>query len=101
MSITKAGNTQVRRLLVEAAHCYNRGQIGYKSKDLKERQSGCSAESIAYADRANVRLRKRYFQFVRRNKNPNVACVAIARELACFIWGMMVNKYDRSPQIVP
>ena len=101
LSITKAGNTQVRRLLVEAAHCYNRGQIGYKSKDLKERQSGCSAESIAYADRANVRLRKRYYQFVRRNKNPNVACVAIARELACFIWGMMVNKYDRKPQINP
>ena len=101
LSITKAGNSQVRRLLVEAAHCYNRGQIGFKSKDLKARQSGNSAEVIAYADRANVRLRKRYFKFVKRSKAPNVACVAIARELACFIWGMMVNKYDRKSQIVP
>ena len=100
LSITKAGNTQVRRLLVETAHCYNRGQVGYKSKDLKERQAGCPAEVIAYADRANVRLRKRYYKFISRNKNSNVACVAIARELACFIWGMMVNKYDRKPQIV-
>ena len=100
LGITKAGNVHVRRLLVEAAHCYNRGQVGYKSKDLKARQAGCPPEVIAYADRANVRLRKRYFRFLKNNKNPNVSCVAIARELACFIWGMMVNKYDRNPQIV-
>ena len=101
LSITKAGNRQVRRLLLEAAHCYNRGQIGYKSKDLKQRQSGCSADVIAYADRANVRLKKKYFRLIARNKTPNVVYIAIARELACFIWGMMVNKYDRNPQIVP
>jgi transposase len=95
LGITHAGNNLLRRLLVESAHCYNRGQIGYKSKDLKARQSACSAEVVAYADRANIRLKKRYFRLLSTGKNPNVACVAIARELACFIWGMMVNKYNK------
>ncbi len=35
--ITKAGNSQVRRLLIEAAHSLCRGNIGYKSKELKRR----------------------------------------------------------------
>ena len=30
LGITKAGNTHVRRLLVEAAQCYGRGQVGHK-----------------------------------------------------------------------
>ena len=32
LSITKAGNRHVRLLLTEAAQCYSRGQIGFKSK---------------------------------------------------------------------
>ena len=36
--ITKAGNSHLRRLLIEAAQCYNRGKVGYKSKALKARQ---------------------------------------------------------------
>ena len=45
------------------------------------------------ADRANERLRRRYYHMVLgNNKKANVAKVAIARELACFIWGMMTGK---------
>lgn len=92
LSITKAGNCHVRMLLVEAAQCYGRGQIGYKSAALKTRQQGNAPEVIAYADRANERLRRKYYKMVlAHGKCANVAKTAIARELACFIWGMMTD----------
>ena len=92
LGITKAGNRHLRMLLVEAAQCYGRGQIGYKSKALKARQEGNPASVIAYADRANERLRRRYYHLVLgANKKNNVAKTAVARELACFIWGMMTE----------
>ena len=92
MGITKAGNTHVRRLLVEAAQSYGRGKIGYKSQALKNRQAGNSPQVIAYADKANERLRRRYYNMLFRGKRANVAKTALARELACFIWGMMNDK---------
>lgn len=93
LGITKAGNTHVRRLLVEAAQSYTRGQVGYKSAALKKRQAGNTPEVIAYADRANERLRRKYYKMVLSgSKRSNVAKTAVARELACFIWGMMTNR---------
>lgn len=59
-AITKTGNSHVRRLLIEAAQSLAKGTIGYKSKELKRRQSGNRVEVIAYADKANERLRRRY-----------------------------------------
>lgn len=92
LGITKAGNTHVRRLLVEAAQCYGRGQVGHKSKALKARQQGNLPEVIAYADKANERLRRKYYKMVlSQGKKANVAKTAIARELACFMWGMMTD----------
>lgn len=92
LGITKAGNSHVRTLLVEAAQSYTRGQAGYKSKTLKERQYGNTADVIAYADKANERLRRKYYHMVLcKNKKANVAKTAIARELACFMWGMMTG----------
>ena len=88
-NITRAGNTQMRTLLVEAAHCMARGRIGYKSKVLRKRQEGNSPQVIAYADHANERLRRKYYHMIRHGKKHSVTIVAIARELACFIWGMM------------
>ena len=38
LGITKAGNRHLRILLIEAAQCYGRSQVGYKSKDLRARQ---------------------------------------------------------------
>ena len=82
----------MRMLLTEAAQGYTRGQIGFKSKELKVRQAGNSAEVIAYADKANIRIRRKYYKMVLgKNKKHNVAKTAITRELACFIWGMMTN----------
>lgn len=93
LGITKAGNRHVRLLLTEASQCYARGQVGFKSKELKARQSGNTPEVIAYADKANKRLRRRYYKLVlNKCKKHNVAKTAIARELACFMWGMMTDR---------
>ena len=90
--ITKQGNTFLRKLLVECAQSFSRASSG-KSEALKKRQEGNTPEVIAYADKANERLRKRYMRLVLHNrKNHNKATVAIARELACFIWRMMTGN---------
>ena len=90
--ITKAGNSHLRLLLIEAAGGICKGMIGHKSKDLRARQNGNTAEVIAYADKANTRLRGRYYRLIRHGKKRNVAVAAIARELACFVWGMMTDN---------
>ena len=89
--ITKAGNSHLRKLLIESASHYNRGAAGKKSLVLKQRQNGNRPEVIAYADRASERLRRKYVHITMRAKPVNVAKTAVARELACFIWGMMTE----------
>ena len=91
-SITKAGNSHLRRLLVKVAQSYTRGNVGHKSVALKQRQQGNPPEIIAYADKANERLRRRFYKMtLNKGVNRNVATTAIARELACFVWGMMTE----------
>ena len=90
--ISKMGNSHLRRLLIEAAQGICKGMVGQKSKELRARQNGNTAEVIAYADKANIRLRSRYYRFIRHGKKKNVAAAAIARELACFVWGMMTDN---------
>ncbi len=86
LSITKADDTHVRNLLVEAAQEFVRYQIGYKSAALKQRQAGNPPEGIGFANKANARLRQRYYRMVlSQNKRPNIAKTAVERELACFI----------------
>ena len=92
--ITKAGNSHLRKLLVEAAQGICKGQTGHKSKELKKRQSGQSDVVVAYADKGNIRFRKKYYRMIHAGKMRNTAVTAIARELACFIWGMMTNHYN-------
>ena len=94
LPITKAGNSHLRKLLVEAAQSYTHGKAGHKSKKLLAKQEGNPQDVIAYADRANTRLRNKYYKMLLgRQKNANVAKTAIARELACFIWGMMTDHF--------
>jgi transposase len=90
--LSKAGNSHLRRLLIESARGICKGAIGHKSKELESRQEGNKADVIAYADKANTRLRSRYYKMIRHGKKKNVAVAAIARELACFVWGMMTDN---------
>ena len=92
LSITKAGNSHLRLLLTEAAGGICKGAVGHKSKELRARQNGNTAEVIAYADKANTRLRSKYYRMIRHGKKRNVAVAAVARELACFVWGMMTDN---------
>ena len=92
LGISKAGNTHLRCLLIEAAKGICKGAIGHKSKELRSRQNGQSAEIISYADKANTRLRSKYYRMIRHGKKKNVAVAAVARELACFVWGMMTGN---------
>ena len=81
----------MRKLLTEASGGICKGQIGHKSKDLKARQYGSPPEVIAYADKANERLRRKYYRMIRHGKKRNIAVTAVAREPACFIFFSFSN----------
>ena len=84
--IGKNGNKRVRRLLVEVSWHYRHP---YKiSKVLKQRRKDQPQWAIDIADRAGLRLRKRYWYLVNHGKIPSKATVAVARELAGFIWSV-------------
>ena len=90
--LSKAGNSHLRLLLIESSKGICRGAVGKKSKELKARQLGNPVEVITYADMANARMRSKYYKMIRRGKKANVAVAAIARELACFVWGIMTDN---------
>ena len=85
--ITKAGNKRIRRLLVESAwHYRHRPRIG---KQLKRRRHDQPPWALDIADRAMTRLHRRYWRLVDRGKPPGVVVVALARELAGFLWSVL------------
>ena len=50
-------------------------------------------EIIAYADKCRQKIKHRMTNLeIRNGKNANVATTAGARELACFVWGMMTGN---------
>lgn len=86
-SITKTGNAHLRRVLVEAAwHYRHRPRL---SGQLKQRQEGQPAHRRALAWKAQQRLHRRFHRLVARGKRPQVAIIAVARELAGFVWALM------------
>lgn len=87
--ITKAGPVGVRTALVEAAWAYHhRPGIGVT---LGRRQAGASAETLARSWTAQQRLCAKYKKMTAHGKPPAVAVVAIARELAGFVWAEMTS----------
>lgn len=82
-AITKAGNSHCRHVLVQAAWSYrHRPAVGAA---LKKRQAGQDAQVIAHAWKAQHRLFT-LFHRVAAKKPPQVAAVAVARELVGFLW---------------
>ena len=82
--ITKTGNVHVRRLLVEAAWAYLRGPK--VSEIIRKRQQDLPQPIIDIAWRAQLRLCKKYRRMILKGKNSKLAAVAVARELAGFVW---------------
>jgi transposase len=94
--ITKAGNTRARRMLVESAWTYRLparigAQILGRNENLPQ-----SIKDIAW--KAQIRLCARHRRLVRAGKPSNVVNVAIARELAAFVWAIATNdRYGQTP----
>jgi transposase len=85
-AITKAGNAHARRLLTEAAWNYRfTPRLGYRAQ---RRQEGLSEAIRAHAWKAQLRLTARFAKLRARNVQINKICVAVARELAGFIWAI-------------
>jgi len=85
-AITKAGNSSARRALVEAAWAY---QYGAKVSTLiARRQADVSKAVLDIAWKAQVRLCARFRRLAARRMNRNKIVVAIARELAGFVWAI-------------
>jgi len=84
--ITKAGNGHLRRLFVEAAWSYRHRDI--TSRELAKRRQGCPSEVIQIARKAQHRLHRKFSRLTSRGKLNQVAVVAVARELAGFVWAM-------------
>jgi transposase len=84
-SITKAGPGHARRLLVEAAHHYRyQPRVG---QALARRQEGQDPRVVAIAWRAQQRLHQRWTHLHGQRRKPSgVVAIAVARELAAFLW---------------
>ena len=87
--ITKCGNSRIRKLMIEAVNAIKKSNPYNKSKRVQARQRGQDPLVIAYADKGVKRIKNKIQTLEKHGKNHNVAKTAGARELACFIWGMM------------
>jgi transposase len=84
--ITKTGNGHVRRVLVEAAWQYR--YPARKTAVLQRRAERASEQVQEIAWKAQKRLCARYRLLEARGKLKVQVCIAIARELAGFIWAI-------------
>jgi transposase len=82
--ITKTGSRYARRILVEAAWHYSRTpRVGAA---LAARHEGLPDHVLQIAWRAQHRLHRVHRRMQAHKKPLNVANVACARELSCFLW---------------
>ncbi|MDT0630113.1 transposase, partial [Alteromonas sp. W364] len=85
-SITKTGNVRARRLLIEGAQSYR--HPANVSKEHQLRQEGLPKIVIDTAWKAQLRLCQRYQRLMQQGKHHNVIKVAIAREMAAYMWAI-------------
>lgn len=84
--LTKTGNTHLRRLLVEIAHCYTRRVSAGAA--LQQRRQNADPRWVQIALKAQIRLHKRYLHLIFKGKTRNEAIAAMAREFCGFLWEM-------------
>jgi transposase len=85
-AITKAGNTHARRALIEGAWAYRHPAKVSRHLQLRLETQPKVIQDISW--KAQVRLCRRYRRLGARGKHANVVTVAIARELAGFMWAI-------------
>jgi transposase len=82
--ITKTGNSHARRALIEGAWAYR--YPAQVSRHLHLRLEKLPPVIQDISGKAQVRLCQRYRRLVARGKQVNQVVVAIAREMAAFVW---------------
>jgi transposase len=88
-SITKTGNSHLRRIAVEAAWSYRlRPGVG---PALRKRQQGVAEEIKEIAWKAQHRLHKRYSRLSAAGKDRRKIITAVGRELLGFIWAIGIK----------
>ena len=92
-AITKTGNSHARRMLVESAWSYR--FPARQTMHLKRKAKNASEEAKVIAWRAQKRLCGRYRTLTQAGKNTKLVCVAIARELAGFIWDIACHEMPK------
>jgi transposase len=85
-SITKTGNSHIRRVMIESAWHYQHCSVA--GKTLKKRREGLPAEVLEIARKCDQRLSKKFRHMVNRGKDRRKTAVAVSRELAGFVWAM-------------
>jgi transposase len=85
-AITKTGNSHARRVLVEGAWAYRYPAKVSRHLQLRLEKVPKAIQDISW--KAQVRLCKRYRRLLARGKNANQVVVAIAREMAAFVWAI-------------
>jgi transposase len=88
--ITKAGNTHVRKLLIEAAW-HHRRLYRPSAPTLQSGYFAVPGPVKALAKKANSRLHDRALYLKGRRLNPCKANTAVARELAGFVWALALE----------
>ena len=86
-AITKTGNHFVRRALIEAAWAYQ--HPARVTPVIARRQSRLPKHARDIAWKAQLRLCARFRRLRARRLNKNKAVVAVARELAGFVWAIV------------
>jgi transposase len=83
--ITKTGNRHARRLLIEAAWHYRHAP----------RRPASGPEPSPRAWQAQIRLHHRHRHLTHAGKRSTVVTVAVARELAAFLWAELTEQPAR------
>jgi transposase len=87
-AITKTGSRYARRILVQAAWHYSRPpRLGVS---LRQRQDRQPTHVLQIAWRCQHRLHRQQRLLSERRKPGNVATIALARALACYLWAAAV-----------
>jgi transposase len=85
-SITNTGNAHARRVLVEGAWAYRYPAKVSRHLQLRLEKVPKMSQDISW--KAQGSLCKRYRRLVARGKQVNHGVVAIAREMAAFVWAI-------------
>jgi transposase len=96
--ITKTGPRHARRLLIEAAwHDQHAPRVSQRIAAIRPH---VPPDVCARAYRAQIRLHHRHRTLTAHGKRSTVANVAVARELAGFLWAAMTHQPLRDDEEV-